>query len=127
MAFENTSAVASGIESALKILHRKGKLPGPMPKVVAMGGDGATSDIGLQALSGALERGHNFTYCLLGQRSLHEHRHPALQLHALRRHDHHLARRESKHRPEHLEEEHAGHCRGPRHPLCGHRLPQLSF
>jgi pyruvate ferredoxin oxidoreductase beta subunit len=27
-----------------------------------MGGDGGTSDIGLQALSGALERGHNFTY-----------------------------------------------------------------
>jgi pyruvate ferredoxin oxidoreductase beta subunit len=33
-----------------------------MPKVVAMGGDGGTSDIGLQALSGALERGTNFTY-----------------------------------------------------------------
>ena len=27
-----------------------------------MGGDGATSDIGLQSLSGALERGTNFTY-----------------------------------------------------------------
>ncbi len=62
VAFENTSAVASGIESALKILNRKGKLKGPMPKVVAMGGDGATSDIGLQALSGALERNTNFTY-----------------------------------------------------------------
>ncbi|MBI4643167.1 MAG: pyruvate synthase subunit beta [Deltaproteobacteria bacterium] len=62
VAFENTSAVASGIETALKILHRKGKLKGPMPKVVAMGGDGGTTDIGLQSLSGALERGHNFTY-----------------------------------------------------------------
>ena len=31
-------------------------------KVVAMAGDGGTSDIGLQALSGALERGHNFLY-----------------------------------------------------------------
>jgi pyruvate ferredoxin oxidoreductase beta subunit len=62
VAFENTSAVASGIESALKVLHRKGKLKGPMPKVVAMGGDGGTTDIGLQSLSGALERGHNFTY-----------------------------------------------------------------
>ena len=62
VAFENTSAVASGIESALKILSRKGKLKGPMPKVVAMGGDGGTSDIGLQSLSGAMERGHNFTY-----------------------------------------------------------------
>jgi len=62
VAFENTSAVASGIESALKVLARKGKLEGPMPKVVAMGGDGGTTDIGLQSLSGALERGHNFTY-----------------------------------------------------------------
>jgi pyruvate ferredoxin oxidoreductase beta subunit len=30
--------------------------------VVAIGGDGATSDIGLQALSGALERWHDFLY-----------------------------------------------------------------
>jgi pyruvate ferredoxin oxidoreductase beta subunit len=62
VAFENTAAVASGVEAAFKVLERKGKLTGPMPKVVAMGGDGGTSDIGLQALSGALERGHNFTY-----------------------------------------------------------------
>ena len=62
VAFENTSAVASGIEAALKILARKGKLKGKMPAVVAMGGDGGTSDIGLQSLSGAMERGHNFTY-----------------------------------------------------------------
>jgi len=31
-------------------------------KAVAMAGDGGTSDIGLQALSGALERGHNLLY-----------------------------------------------------------------
>jgi len=31
---------------------------------VAMGGDGATSDIGFQALSGALERGHDFLYLM---------------------------------------------------------------
>ncbi len=62
VAFENTSAVASGIETALKILERKGKLSGPMPKVVAMGGDGGTTDMGLQALSGALERGTRFMY-----------------------------------------------------------------
>jgi pyruvate ferredoxin oxidoreductase beta subunit len=53
--------VAAGIDSALRILHRKGKID-HMPKVVAMGGDGATADIGLQSLSGAMERGHNFTY-----------------------------------------------------------------
>lgn len=62
VAFENTSAVASGIEAALKILARKGKIKGKVPAVVAMGGDGGTTDIGLQSLSGALERGHNFTY-----------------------------------------------------------------
>ena len=62
--FENTAAVASGVESALKALARKGKLPDKGTKVVAMGGDGATSDIGFQALSGALERGHDFLYLM---------------------------------------------------------------
>jgi pyruvate ferredoxin oxidoreductase beta subunit len=60
--FENTAAVASGVESAYKALRRKG---GDIPantKIVAIGGDGGTADIGLQALSGALERGHDFTY-----------------------------------------------------------------
>jgi len=60
--FENTAAVASGIEAGIKILTKKGKWSLPDTKVVAMAGDGATSDIGLQALSGALERGHNFIY-----------------------------------------------------------------
>jgi pyruvate ferredoxin oxidoreductase beta subunit len=59
--FENTAAVASGIEAAIKALNRKGKYA-RKPKVVAMGGDGGTADIGFQALSGALERGHNFIY-----------------------------------------------------------------
>ena len=60
--FENTAAVASGIEAGLKILTKKGRRLLPDVKVVAMAGDGGTSDIGLQALSGALERGHNFIY-----------------------------------------------------------------
>ena len=60
--FENTAAVASGIESGLKALTRKGVRDMSATKVVAMGGDGATLDIGLQALSGALERGHNMLY-----------------------------------------------------------------
>jgi pyruvate ferredoxin oxidoreductase beta subunit len=60
--FENTAAVASGIESGLKALRRKGKIADKNITVAAMGGDGATCDIGLQALSGALERGHNFIY-----------------------------------------------------------------
>ncbi len=60
--FENTAAVASGIESALKMLMKKGRIAQQEIKVVAMAGDGGTSDIGLQALSGAMERGHNFLY-----------------------------------------------------------------
>jgi len=60
--FENTAAVASGIESGLKIMMKKGRIARQDIRVVAMAGDGGTSDIGLQALSGALERGHNFTY-----------------------------------------------------------------
>jgi pyruvate ferredoxin oxidoreductase beta subunit len=62
--FENTAAVASGVECALKVMERKGKIPAKGTKVVAMGGDGATSDIGFQALSGALERGHDFLYIM---------------------------------------------------------------
>lgn len=63
-AFENTAAVASGVEAAYKVLKRRGRLPGGDKDVtiVAFGGDGGTYDIGLQALSGALERGHRFIY-----------------------------------------------------------------
>ncbi len=60
--FENSAAVASGIEAGLKVMTRKGRRPDREVHVVAMAGDGGTSDIGLQALSGALERGHNFLY-----------------------------------------------------------------
>ena len=59
--FENTAAVASGIESGYKAMKRKRGLTGET-KVVAIAGDGGTSDIGLQALSGAFERGHDFLY-----------------------------------------------------------------
>jgi pyruvate ferredoxin oxidoreductase beta subunit len=59
--FENASAVASGIESGIKALKRKHGYTKEV-KVVAMGGDGGTADIGLQSLSGALERGHDFLY-----------------------------------------------------------------
>src|SRR5512135_398488 len=62
VAFENAAAVASGTEAGLKVLMRKGRLPRKPIKAVAMGGDGGTSDIGLQALSGALERGHDMIY-----------------------------------------------------------------
>lgn len=61
-AFENAAAVASGIEAALKVMVRKGRIPDRKIHVVAFAGDGGTADIGLQALSGALERGHDFVY-----------------------------------------------------------------
>jgi pyruvate ferredoxin oxidoreductase beta subunit len=62
-AFENAAATISGVEAAYKALKRKGKIPESKEiKFVAFGGDGGTYDIGLQALSGALERRHNFVY-----------------------------------------------------------------
>ena len=62
VAFENAAAVASGIETGLKVLMRKGRIPKRRITVVGMGGDGGTADIGLQALSGAMERGHDMIY-----------------------------------------------------------------
>ena len=62
VAFENAAAVASGVEAGLQILMKKGKLPKRKINVVGMAGDGGTADIGLQALSGALERGHDMIY-----------------------------------------------------------------
>lgn len=62
VAFENAAAVASGIEATLKALGRKGRLKGGKRDIIAFAGDGGTFDIGLQALSGALERRHDFVY-----------------------------------------------------------------
>lgn len=62
VAFENTAAVASGVEAGRKAMIRKGRMKDSKTPVIAIAGDGGTADIGLQALSGALERGHNFTY-----------------------------------------------------------------
>jgi len=63
VAFENAAAVASGVESAQRALRRRHALPaGEEIAVVVFAGDGGTYDIGLQALSGALERGHRFLF-----------------------------------------------------------------
>jgi pyruvate ferredoxin oxidoreductase beta subunit len=62
VAFENAAAVASGIESGLKVLMRKGRIPSKKIVTLAIAGDGGTADIGLQALSGALERDDDFIY-----------------------------------------------------------------
>lgn len=63
-AFENVAANASGIEAALKVMKRKGRLEHENVDVIAFAGDGGTFDIGIQALSGAAERGHDFLYIL---------------------------------------------------------------
>lgn len=61
--FGNAGATASGIDAARNALERSGKLKTKKPvKVVAFGGDGGTYDIGLQALSGALERNQDLLY-----------------------------------------------------------------
>lgn len=60
-AFENVAATISGVETAYRALKKKGKIKKDI-KFVAFGGDGGTYDIGIQSLSGALERGHNFVY-----------------------------------------------------------------
>lgn len=62
-AFENAAATISGVEAAFKGMQRAGKIPADKKmKFIAFGGDGGTYDIGLQSLSGAMERGHDMVY-----------------------------------------------------------------
>ncbi len=86
-ALENSASAAAGVETAYKVLKKKGRLPfschselvsesidknkGILKRVqddsrpvkfIVLAGDGGTYDIGLQALSGMLERGHNVLY-----------------------------------------------------------------
>ena len=62
-AFENAAATLSGVETMYNSLKKRGKLPVDEDiKFLAIGGDGGTYDIGLQSLSGAMERRHNFLY-----------------------------------------------------------------
>jgi pyruvate ferredoxin oxidoreductase beta subunit len=63
-AFENVAANASGIETALKIMKKKGRIKQEQIDIIALAGDGGTYDIGIQALSGAVERGHDFLFVL---------------------------------------------------------------
>src|SRR5512147_1465147 len=58
----NGGAVASGIEAAYKTLARRGKYDGPFPNVICMAGDGGSVDIGLQAMSGLMYRGHDVLF-----------------------------------------------------------------
>jgi len=60
-AFENAAATISGVEAAYRSLKRQGKIDKDI-RFIAMGGDGGTYDIGLQSLSGAMERNHRMLY-----------------------------------------------------------------
>jgi pyruvate ferredoxin oxidoreductase beta subunit len=63
-AFENAAANASGIDAAIKAMRKKGKIKDEHVDIIALAGDGGTCDIGFQALSGAVERGHDFLFIL---------------------------------------------------------------
>lgn len=60
-AFANGAATMSGVEAAYKTLKKRGKVKDNF-KFIAFGGDGGTYDIGIQSLSGAMERGHDMVY-----------------------------------------------------------------
>lgn len=60
-AFENSAASISGAQAAYVAMKRQGKINNDT-KFIAFGGDGGTYDIGLQSLSGAMERGHEMVY-----------------------------------------------------------------
>ncbi len=60
-AFENVAATVSGVESAYIALKKKNKLNDEI-KFLAIAGDGGCTDIGIQSLSGALERRHNVVF-----------------------------------------------------------------
>ena len=60
-AFEDSAATCAGAEAAYVSLKKQGKIDHDT-KFIAFGGDGGTYDIGLQSLSGAMERGHDMVY-----------------------------------------------------------------
>jgi pyruvate ferredoxin oxidoreductase beta subunit len=60
-AFENVAATMSGVEAAYKAFKKKGKIDKDI-RFIAFGGDGGTYDIGLQALSGMIERRNRVLY-----------------------------------------------------------------
>jgi pyruvate ferredoxin oxidoreductase beta subunit len=63
VAFETAASVAAGMEAGQKAILRKKTIKGAKEAtIVAFAGDGGTGDIGLQALSGAMERRHNMIY-----------------------------------------------------------------
>ncbi len=61
-AFETAASTISGVETMYRSLVKQGKIEDRGIKFVAFGGDGGTYDIGIQALSGMMERGHKALY-----------------------------------------------------------------
>jgi pyruvate ferredoxin oxidoreductase beta subunit len=61
LGFENSATVMSGVEAAYRSLKKQGKIDKDI-RFIAWGGDGASYDIGLQWISGAMERGHRMLY-----------------------------------------------------------------
>ncbi|MCK7493034.1 MAG: thiamine pyrophosphate-dependent enzyme [Comamonadaceae bacterium] len=125
VAFENAAAVGSGVEAGLKALRRKGQIADRDVKTIAIGGDGGTADIGLQALSGAMERGHDMIFfCLDNEAYMNtgiqrSERHPV--------HGGHddLAGRQGHPGPADVEEERPRDHGGPQGALRGDGLPEL--
>ena len=60
-AFACAGATLSGVETAYNALKKRGRIDETY-KFITFGGDGGTYDIGLQSLSGAMERGHDLVY-----------------------------------------------------------------
>jgi pyruvate ferredoxin oxidoreductase beta subunit len=74
IAFENAASAIAGVEAMYKAKKARAAKGEPLPeyipadkeyKFVAFAGDGGTYDIGLQALSGAVERRHQMLYVCL--------------------------------------------------------------
>ena len=99
--FAATAAVLTGIEAGLRA---QGKKPDDCT-VVGFAGDGGTADIGLQALSGAIDRNDDVLYICYDNEAYMKHGHPEKFAHPVRRQDHHHARRRQCPRLPHAEEE----------------------
>lgn len=69
VAFPSTAAAAAGVAAGLRALGREDEMT-----VLAMAGDGGTSDIGMAALSGAAGRNDDFIYvCYDNERIMEAH------------------------------------------------------
>ena len=65
----NGGAIASGIEAAFKMMIKKGKIKDEFPNIIVMAGDGGAVDIGLQAASAMMYRGHDVLFVMYDNES----------------------------------------------------------